>query len=141
VYCRQIIDEAMRLFPPAAIISREAVADDQLLGREVKAGDTVILPVYTLHRHEHFWEDPMAFDPDNFAPEKVKERNRFLYLPFGAGPRICIGMSFAMMEAQIILATLLARYRFEPKAGPAPEPVMTITLRPKGGMPLRFRKR
>ncbi|MCI4662916.1 MAG: cytochrome P450 [Neomegalonema sp.] len=140
-YCRQVIEEAMRLFPPAAMISREAVARDTLLGREIEPGDMVIMPIYTLHRHSHFWEDPMHFDPEHFAPEKVKARDRYLYLPFGAGPRICIGMGFALWEAQIILATLLARFRFLPKGGTQPEPVMTITLRPKGGMPLKIERR
>ncbi len=140
-YVRQVIDEAMRLFPPAAMLGRQAREADTLCGREIRAGDTVILPIYTLHRHETLWDAPHAFDPDNFTPEKVKARPRFAYLPFGAGPRVCIGMSFALMEAQLILASVLARVAVEPRKGHKPEPVLTMTLRPKGGMPLRLRRR
>lgn len=140
-YLRRVIDEAMRLFPPAAMLGRDAREPDMLSGREIRPGDTVILPIYCLHRHERLWEDPHRFDPDNFLPERVKARSRFAYLPFGAGPRVCIGMSFALMEAAIILASVLARLRVEPRRNLRPEPVLTMTLRPKGGMPLRLRKR
>ncbi|MEL6318057.1 MAG: cytochrome P450 [Pseudomonadota bacterium] len=141
-YVGQIVDEAMRLYPPAAMLSRQALEADALCGREIRPGDTVILPIYTLHRHELWWVGPLEFDPENFAPARARGRDRFLYLPFGAGPRICIGMSFALMEAKIILATLLARLRFAPRPGAAePAPVMTMTLRPKGGMPLKVARR
>lgn len=95
-----------------------------------------MLPIYALHRHHMLWDDPDAFDPDRFAPEAAKSRHRYQYLPFGAGPRICIGMGFALMEAKLILATLLAKWRFAPD-GPAPEPAMNLTLRPRGGVGLR----
>lgn len=141
-YLRQVIDEAMRLYPPAAMLSRQARGRDEILGRDILPGDTVILPIYALHRHDALWDRPHAFDPENFAPELAQRRDRFAYLPFGAGPRICIGMSFALMEAQIILGALLARLAFAPRAsGRAPTPVLTMTLRPEGGMPLRVRRR
>ena len=140
-YVRQVLDEAMRLYPPAAMLSRNARADDELCGREVRKGDLVTLPIYALHRHDLLWENPLQFDPENFAPEKVKARDRYAYLPFGAGPRVCIGMSFALTEATIILASLLARFEFSPRPGHAPQPVVTMTLRPKGGMPLKLRRR
>ncbi|MCI4663569.1 MAG: cytochrome P450 [Neomegalonema sp.] len=141
-YLRQVIDEAMRLYPPAAMLSRQAVAPDEILGREIKKGDTVILPIYALHRHDLLWERPMAFDPENFAPDIARQRDRFAYLPFGAGPRICIGMNFALTEAQIILGALLNRYHFAPRpSAKAPRPVLTMTLRPEGGMPLQVSRR
>jgi cytochrome P450 len=83
-----------------------------------------------------WWDNPNAFDPDNFAPEKVAKRDRYLYLPFGAGPRICVGANFAMMQAHIILATLLARFRFSDAGGPMPVPTMSMTVRPEGGVRL-----
>jgi cytochrome P450 len=131
-YIRQIIDEALRLYPPAGMVSRTAMADDTLCGREVKSGDTVILPIYALHRSHLLWDDPDAFRPERFADRKAIDR--YAYLPFGDGPRICIGASFAIQEAVIILATLLNRYRFTPVTGRDPDPVMILTLRPEGGV-------
>ncbi|RJE81701.1 cytochrome P450 [Paracoccus sp. JM45] len=127
---QRIVNETLRLYPPAAFLSRTAQAKDILCGRQVNAGDTVMLPVYALHRHHLLWDRPDAFDPDRFltAPD------RYAFLPFGAGPRICIGASFAMQEAVIILATLLARFRFKAIAGRDPQPQMILTLRPQGGV-------
>ncbi|MEO5620523.1 MAG: cytochrome P450 [Cypionkella sp.] len=132
---RQIVDEALRLYPPAAFLSRTAQARDTLLGREVRKGDTVILPIYALHRHHALWQDPDAFRPARF--DGVTKVDRFAYLPFGDGPRICIGASFALQEAVIILATLLSRFRFIRIPGRDPKPVMILTLRPQGGVWLR----
>jgi Cytochrome P450 len=87
-------------------------------GREILPNDVLFLPIYALHRHQMWWERPNEFDPDRFSPEAVRARDRYLYLPFGAGPRVCVGANFAMMQAHIILATLLARFRFE--LGPIP---------------------
>lgn len=129
---RQIVDETLRMYPPAAFLSRTAQAPDTLCGREIRPGDTVILPIYALHRHHLLWPDPDRFDPSRFADPKAIER--FAYLPFGDGPRVCIGANFAIQEAVIILATLLARFRFAPVAGRAPKPVMILTLRPEGGV-------
>ncbi|MDJ0823456.1 MAG: cytochrome P450 [Paracoccaceae bacterium] len=130
-FIRHIVDEALRLYPPAGMVSRTAMADDTLGGREIRKGDTVIIPIYALHRHKMLWDDPDAFKPDRWANAKP---DRYAYLPFGDGPRICIGASFAIQEAVIILATLLANFRFTPVKGKEPEPVMILTLRPKGGV-------
>jgi cytochrome P450 len=135
-YVRQVIEEAVRLYPPAALLTRNAREADEVAGRPVGQGATVILPIYALHRHRLLWDDPDAFDPDRFAPEAVRARHRFAYLPFAAGPKVCIGLGFAMMEAQIILATLVARFRFALPQGFAPDPRMRFTLRPGTGMPL-----
>ena len=134
---RQALDEAMRLYPPVAFLARTAAGPDVLAGREVRKGETVFLAIYALHRHEMWWDRPNAFDPGNFAEDKVQARHRYLHLPFGAGPRVCVGANFAMMQAQIILATLLARYRFTRDDRPAPMPVMSMTLRPEGGVWLK----
>jgi cytochrome P450 len=135
---RRIVDEALRLYPPAAFLSRTARAADELCGREIRPGDTVILPIYALHRHHRLWPDPDRFDPGRFADPKAIDR--FAYLPFGDGPRICIGASFALQEAVIILATLLSRFRFAAIPGKAPKPVMILTLRPEGGVWLSVSK-
>ncbi len=129
---RRIVDEALRMYPPAAFLSRTAQTQDELCGREIRPGDTVILPIYALHRHHLLWIDPDRFDPARFADPKAIDR--FAYLPFGDGPRICIGASFALQEAVIVLATLLARFRLARVPGKDPKPVMILTLRPEGGV-------
>ncbi len=137
-YIRQVIQETLRLYPPAAFLSRTALKNDTICGRDIRAGDTVMLPIYALHRHEMLWDAPNAFDPDRFADEKSIDR--YAYLPFGNGPRICIGVEFAMRESQIILATLLSRFRFTLSDKPQPEPHLLMTLRPKGGVHLKVEK-
>ena len=130
-FITRIVDETLRLYPPAAFLSRTAMIHDTLGGREVRPGDTVMLPIYALHRHRLWWTRPDAFDPDRFRVTP----HRFTFLPFGAGPRICIGANFAVQEAVVILATLLARFRFalSPRH-PPPQPRMILTLRPSGGV-------
>ncbi len=135
-YVGQVIEEALRLYPPVALLARNVRRPDLLAGRRVLPNDTLFLPIFALHRHRMWWDDPDLFDPDNFAPEKAAARDRYLYLPFGAGPRVCVGANFAMMQAHIILATLLARFRFAPGDGPPPVPTMSMTLRPEGGVRL-----
>ena len=131
-YVRQIIDEALRLYPPAGMVSRTARAADDLCGADIRPDDTVMIPIYALGRHHMLWDAPDGFDPDRFADRK--SITRYSYIPFGDGPRICIGASFAVQEAVIILATLLARFRFAPVKGRDPKPVMILTLRPEGGV-------
>jgi cytochrome P450 len=133
-FIREIIDEALRLYPPAGVVSRTAMRHDRLCGTEVRPGDTVMIPIYALHRNSRLWDTPDAFRPDRFADRKAIDR--YAYLPFGDGPRICIGASFALQEAVIILATLLSRFRFTPVPGRDPDPVMILTLRPEGGVRL-----
>ena len=136
VLAQQVLKESMRLYPPVPMMSRQAVADARIDGHLVRAGTSVLLPIYAIHRHTKRWQNPDEFDPARFAPEKERAMPRYQYMPFGAGPRICIGMSFAMIEATAILATLLRRARFAPAAGPEPTPVARVTLAPSGGMPL-----
>ncbi len=134
-YCEQVIKETLRLYPPAAFLSRTAQAEDELFGRKIRPKDTVMLPVYALHRNELLWENPDAFDPDRFG--EGASYDRFSWLPFGDGPRVCIGSHFAMVEAQIILSTLISRFKFERIKGKDPKPVLVVTLRPDGGVPLK----
>lgn len=131
-FIRMIIDETLRLYPPAGIISRTAQRADTLCDREIRPGDTVMIPIYALGRNKLLWDDPDAFRPERFADRKAIDR--YAYLPFGDGPRICIGASFALQEAVIILATLLSRFKFTAVEGKEPDPVMILTLRPDGGV-------
>lgn len=137
-YTRAVIDEAMRLYPPAPIIPRQATEDVELPGLGlVRKGAPVIIPVYAIQRHQRLWSDPDRFDPTRFLGEAPKSRPRYAYLPFGAGPRICIGMSFALVEAVVVLATLLRGLEVSPVPGFVPELKARITLRPEPGLPIR----
>lgn len=138
---RQVVQEAMRLYPPAAALVRRATRDVALGGLSVTAGTTVYVPIYALHRRAALWPEPDRFDPDRFAPALVRARHRYAYLPFGGGPRICIGAGFAMLEAVAILATLLPAIDLAPPTGERPAPMLRITLRPTGGLPQRISPR
>jgi len=135
---QQVLKESMRLYPPVPLMTRQAVAGTQFGAHPIRAGTSVVMPIYAIHRHAKRWEDPDAFDPARFAPEREAAIPRYQYMPFGAGPRICIGMGFAMMEAAAMLATLLRHASFAPVAGRDPAPVARVTLIPGGGMPLRI---
>jgi len=136
----QVIDEVMRLYPPAWIVERQALADDQLGPWRIPAGTIVAPAPWVMHRHPGLWEDPLRFDPERFAPERAEGRPKHAYLPFGAGPRVCIGNHFALMEAKIILASLIQRFEIEVIR---PETIALdprVTLRPRGGMPGRLHR-
>lgn len=141
VYHEQVIKEAMRLYPPVALIDRVATQDTNIGDVEVKKGDFAFNLIYIMHRHKTLWDKPERFDPERFSPENAKKLHRFQYMPFGAGPRICIGMKFAYMEAVAMLATLVRDLRWLPNAAHTVEPNIRITLRPEGGMPLFVEKR
>jgi cytochrome P450 len=138
VLTQQVIKESMRLYPPVPTTSRQAIGDVRLGEHLIKAGTSIAIPIYAMHRHRKRWRHPNAFDPTRFAPEHEGEISRYQYMPFGAGPRICIGMAFAMIEITTILATILQKARLAPADDHAPLPVARITLHPKGGMPLRI---
>ena len=112
-YTRQVIEEGMRLYPPAWTMTRESLDEDEVEGQIIPKGISVFMSIYELHRNPNIWENPLVFDPENFSLENVKNRPKFNYLPFGAGPRLCIGQQFAMMEMQLILASLVKRFDFE----------------------------
>lgn len=135
-------EEALRLYPPAPSLNRAAIADDMWTSPDgktvrINAGVTVLIMPWTLHRHELYWDNPRAFMPERFLPENRGRIGRFQYLPFGAGPRICIGATFAMQEAVIALAVLMGRYRFDPTPETAPWPVQKLTTQPRDGLPMR----
>lgn len=132
-FIQQVLEEAMRLYPPVGLLARNVLADDELCGRAMKPNDILFLPIWALHRHELLWDRPEMFDPDRFNSETGPKRDKYQYLPFGAGPRVCVGANFAMMQAGIILASLIQRFRFRPSQ-PAPHPVMTMTVRPEPGV-------
>lgn len=141
VMTRATIDEALRLYPPAPALSREAIGADEFAGCKIRAGSTIIVSPWVLHRHRRLWEAPAVFDPRRFLPGRRETIDRFAYMPFGAGPRICIGMGFAVQEAMVLLASILRRYRFDLAPGHAVTPVQRVTLRPQGGMPMILRRR
>lgn len=135
---RQVLKESMRLYPPAPVIGRMAKQAVTLGGLHFQPGTLIIIPIYIVHRHRKLWRDPNLFDPARFSPEQEKLHARTQFMPFGFGPRTCIGMSFAMIEATALLASLVRSARFTCDASLAPEPVSRVTLRPKGGMPLHI---
>lgn len=139
---RATILEAMRLYPPAPQIARQCKQTMTLAGQEIKAGTTVVIPVYALHRHPDFWDAPNTFDPGRFAPDQFNIRNaRGRFLPFGAGPRICLGMQFAMMEAQTILATFLDAFEVRLADTTALDLRVGATLYPGNGLTVALKTR
>jgi cytochrome P450 len=139
---RRIIEETMRLYPPAPGLSaRVAVKADEIAGTRVTAGATILVSSWILHRHRSLWEDPSRFDPDRFLPERAVGRPRLAYMPFGAGPRVCIGQVLAMNEATLILATLAQRFRLRLRAGHQVSIQHRITIRPRGGLPMTVSRR
>ncbi|WP_412050537.1 cytochrome P450 [Hoeflea sp. Naph1] len=145
-WTRAAFEEAMRLYPPAPSINRAAIADDRWEDGEgetvtIEAGTTVLVMPWTLHRHTKLWDQPNAYIPSRFLPENRGKIDRYQYLPFGVGPRICIGATFALQEAVIALGVLLSRYRFDCTAETNPWPVQKLTTQPEGGLPMRIHRR
>ena len=140
-YTRMVLDEALRLYPPAWIFSRAAVKDDRLGTYDLPTGTDVLISPYIIHRDPRFWQEPERFDPERFDPAVESDRPRFAYLPFGAGPRLCIGRDFALIEATLILAMLVQRFTFAPVAEKPVEPIVSFTLRPKNGVWLEVQER
>ena len=138
-YLKQVIHEGWRLYPPSWVISRSAVADDRLGDEPIGAGTLVIMSPYTMHRHPKFWPDPDRFDPERFTPEAINGRSRYAYIPFGGGPRLCIGNSFAEMETMVILGTLFQQFDPEPITPNKLKTRALVTIRPKHGLPMRMR--
>jgi cytochrome P450 len=139
-FARQVLLEAMRLYPPAAQIARQCIRDTRLGTVDVRKGTLVIIPIYALHRHRRYWTDPDVFEPERFAPDRFDPReSRYRFMPFGGGGRICLGMHFALTEAQTMLITLLREHEVAPDPDAAP-PELTVgsTLRPRNGLRLVF---
>ena len=138
---RAAFEEALRLYPPAPSINREPIETDRYRDLVLPRGAQVLVMPWTVHRHRKNWVDPDAFLPERFHPGNRERIDRFQYLPFGAGPRVCIGASFAMQEAVIALAVLLGRYRFDTIETTKPWPVQKLTTQPQGGLPMSVAKR
>jgi cytochrome P450 len=133
-YARMVLEESMRLYPPVWATARETRAADQIGGMAVPARATITLSPYVTHRHPALWTDPERFDPDRFSPERSAERPEFAYFPFGGGPRGCVGRLFAMMEGQIVLAMIAARFQLHSVPGRPVEADPILTLRPRYGL-------
>ncbi|MCY1045916.1 cytochrome P450 [Corallococcus sp. bb12-1] len=140
-YTRQVVEEAMRLYPAAVIFSRTVMEDDVICGFKIPKGSAVDVSPYVTHRHPDFWEEPDLFRPERFAPEAAAKRHRFAWFPFSGGPRQCIGNSFAMMESQLVLATVAQRYRLREAPGFTLQPESHLSLRPFGGLPMHLERR
>lgn len=140
-YTEQVVTESMRLYPPAWGFGREAVGDCEIGGYSVPAGTIVFVSPWVLHHDPRHFDDPEAFRPERWADGLSQRLPRFAYLPFGGGPRVCIGNRFAMMEAVLVLATIARRFRLEWLGGAPIVPFPSITLRPQGGLPVRVSPR
>lgn len=138
---RSIVEESLRLYPPVPRFDREAVAADRIGDHEIEPGDIISIWPWIMHRHKRLWDDPDAFDARRFAMDRRQDRHRYQYLPFGGGPRTCVGARLAMAEALTILAIWLERWRFAPVPGRKVEVSGMVTLRPKGGLPLILSER
>jgi cytochrome P450 len=142
-FTRMVVEETLRLYPPVWGIGRQALRDDAVGGYRLPAGAVVNLSPYTTHRHPEFWPDPERFDPERFAPGRASERPerpRFAYFPFSGGPRLCIGETFAMVEAQIVVAMVVQRFRLGLTPGQVVTPEVHLTLRPRGGLPMTIER-
>ena len=141
-YALQVFKESMRLYPPAFVVARRAVRDVTVGGHRIHKNDLAVINIIGMHRRPEYFAEPLRFDPSRFAPEAEKAIKKHAYLPFGAGPRICIGNHFALLEGHLAVATLAQRVRLELEPGSRRvemEPL--ITLRPKGGIAMRVRRR
>jgi cytochrome P450 len=140
-YTKQVFEEALRLYPPAPFVSRDSIGPDRIGPIDIRAGTSVLISPWLIQRHRTLWDAPDYFDPERFAPGNREKIHRFAYIPFGAGPRICIGMGFAMQEALIVLGQVLARYRLTLVPGHPVVPLGRLTLRPAHGMRMRLERR
>jgi cytochrome P450 len=138
---RRILEETLRLYPPVPRLDRQAVAEDRLGEEKVEVGHIVSIWPWLLHRHKKLWDEPDAFDASRFGTDAKAARHRFQYIPFGAGPRVCVGARFATAEALAVLAHWLSQWRFSPVPGREVRPSGMVTLRPAEGLPLRLNRR
>lgn len=142
-YTRAVFEEALRLYPPVPILSREARGADVLRGKPVKGGDIIVVAPWLVHRHKAYWQEPDAFRPERFLAATAEKPPKFAYIPFSGGARVCLGARFGLVEAVLCLATLAQRFRLLPPPGKpfAPAIECRLTLRPEGGLPMRLERR
>ena len=136
VYTRAVFEEALRLYPPVPVLSREAVDEDEIQGHRIPRGTIMLVMPWLLHRRSEYWDKPHHFIPERFTPERVKRHHKYAYIPFSVGPRICLGAAFGMTEAVLCLATLAQQFSLEIKPGHIPGYDCRLTLRPSGGLPM-----
>jgi cytochrome P450 len=140
-YTKMVIQESLRLYPPARVILRSAIKSDRIAGYEIPSGSIVMFFQWSLHRHPEFWKNPEEFDPERFSPERSRGYHPYAFFPFGGGPRMCIGSEFALLEAQPALAMIVQRFRLKVVPGHTVEPDPVVTLKPKSGILMRLDKR
>jgi cytochrome P450 len=140
-YTRNVLNETMRLYPPAWILLRKVVEDYSVGGYDIPVGANVLMFPYLVHRDPRWWPEPTRFNPDRWTDEADAQRPKYAYIPFGAGPRMCIGENFAWLEAVVVVATLAQRWRARVPEGHTVEPEPRVNLRPKGGLPMRLEAR
>src|SRR5262249_52385590 len=140
-YTEMIIKESLRMYPPVASIGRDTAEDIELGGYLLPKGTSLIVNTYAMHHNPKYFIDPESFIPERFSKDRETDMPRYGYLPFGAGPRICIGNMFAMMEARLILATVGQRYRLTLAQNQTVEPQQLITIRPKSGLKMQVMER
>jgi cytochrome P450 len=133
-YTEMIIRESMRLYPPAWVLGREAIRGFEMNGASIPGGAQLMISPWLMHRDPRYFDQPETFRPERWANEQMKQLPKYAYFPFGGGPRLCIGNSFAMMEATLILATVAQRFHFELAPNQRVLPLPSITLRPKNGV-------
>jgi cytochrome P450 len=139
-----VFREAMRLFPPVGFIARSVTQNDEMRGKRIKPGDSVVIAPWLIHRHRELWDEPDAFKPDRFMDNETgqsRNASRDAYLPFGAGPRVCIGANFAMQEAVLILSQIVQNFDILPSEGHVPQPVGRLTIRSDNGIFVRLLRR
>lgn len=140
-YLMRVIFEALRIYPPSWITDRIAKEDDEIEGFFIPKGARVIPFIYGLHHAENLWNNPEVFDPERFTKEQIKQRHKFAHMPFGAGPRMCIGRNFALLEMQMVILKMLEKYDFDLVKGQKIELLPAITLKPRYGIKMRLRKK
>jgi cytochrome P450 len=140
-YVKQVIEESMRLFPPAWTVGRRNYEEDEIGGYRIRKGTNVLIPIFYMHRSPEYWDKPEKFMPERFSAENKAKMDKFVYFPFGGGPRICIGNNFALLEMQIILILFYRELRFRLKPGFEVDPEPLITLRPRYGMVMKVEKK
>ena len=138
---RNVFRETLRLYPPVGFFTRQTVKTEHMRDKVVPKDASIIISPWLIHRHRELWDNPDHFDPDRYHTATAKESLKCAYLPFSLGPRVCMGAAFALQEANLILATLVRRYRFEALPDHIPEPVGRLTVRSENGIKVALHKR
>jgi cytochrome P450 len=138
---RNVFRETLRLFPPVGFLARQSASSCPMRDKTVEKGASVVISPWLIHRHRDLWREPDAFNPDRYQNDESRESLQDAYLPFGMGPRVCMGAAFAQQEAVLILSSIMREYRLESVAGHVPQPVGRLTIRPANGMRLRLHRR